>query len=181
MAAGVAAVAVASVLWMLRPQPVMELPRDQLVLQATPQGEALCLAANPEVIFTGWMTESYPGGGKKSRSRVVDGRLHGLSEGWHPEGGLAVQEHFQAGVAEGPVTKWHSNGAKRSEGAAHVGKLEGVFRRWHGNGVLSEEITMRGGQPHGTARSWDESGNLKKEVMMEGGQLVRRAEMKDSR
>ncbi len=173
---GVAAVLAGMIAWVFTRESVPEISREELILKDSPAGPALYLAKEPEVLFSGWMTEVYPDGRAKSRSRVVDGRLHGVSEGWYPEGGLEVQETFKAGVADGPVTKWHPDGTMRSQGAARAGHLDGVFRRWHANGVLAEEITMREGLPHGRARAWNEAGELMTEVMMEAGQVLHRSD-----
>lgn len=123
--------------------------------------------------FTGWMTEHYPEGAVRSRSQVVGGLLHGVSEGWRTNGQLQVREYFVAGVAEGPVTKWHPDGTRLSEGLARAGQLEGTFRRWHPNGLLAEEVTLRAGQPDGLSRAWFPSGHLKAEVELEQGRVVR--------
>lgn len=123
--------------------------------------------------FSGWVTEHYATGTRRSRSRVVDGRLHGLSEGWHTNGVRQIQEHFAAGLSEGLVTKWHPDGTKASEGTARAGKFEGVFRRWHPNGVLAEEISLVAGKPHGLSRSWFPSGSLKAEVTLEAGEVMK--------
>ena len=122
--------------------------------------------------FDGWMLERYPDSGLKSRSRVVGGRLEGVSEGWHTNGVRQVEEHFEGGVSEGLVRKWHGNGVKLSEGTARAGKFEGVFRRWHPNGVLAEEVNLVAGEPEGVARSWFPSGSLKAEVTLKSGQVL---------
>lgn len=122
--------------------------------------------------FTGWVTEQYGEGRPKSRTHVVDGRLDGLSEGWHPNGVLKIQEHFVAGVSEGLVTRWGPDGSKVSEGTSRAGQFEGIFRRWHSNGVLAEELEMAGGQAHGLSRSWHPSGSPKAEVRLEHGKVL---------
>lgn len=173
--AGIVLLGIVVVWWSGKWRGEREVDRSQLVLKETPQGKALYWANKPDELFSGWMVEMYPSGQKKSRSQVVNGRLHGLSEGWYPDGMLEVQEYFAEGVAEGPVKKWYPDGTLRSEGVAQAGKLEGVFRRWHPNGVMAEEITLREGQPHGPARAWDVNGTLLKEVIMEAGEIVNSA------
>lgn len=162
----------------LRPRPTpVELP-SELVSNLTRRDGRL-YAPGAAAPFTGWMLERYPDAALKSRSQISNGVLQGLSEGWHTNGTLQVQEHFVAGVSEGPVAKWHVDGTKLSEGSARAGKLEGVFRRWHTNGVLSEELTLVGGQPSGVSRSWFPSGSLKAEVVLEQGKVVTQKFWKD--
>ncbi len=163
-------------LWLKRPHPApVSRPSSELVRL---DGRLMLRTATNQP-FTGWLTEHYTDGSPKSRSRIANGWLEGVSEGWHTNGVLQVQEHFVAGAAEGPVTKWHANGVKLSEGLARAGKLEGVFRRWHDNGVLAEEVTLQNGQPHGVSRSWFPSGSLKAEVTLENGTVVQQTFWKD--
>jgi len=122
--------------------------------------------------FTGVMVEFYPDGARLSRSEVVDGRLHGLSEGWYPDGQLQVREHFVRGVSHGERVKWHANGTTQSVAVIVEGQLHGPFRRWYENGVLAEELTMNHGQPDGLARAFYPSGHLKSQVRLEQGRVV---------
>jgi len=165
------AASIAFILRLNSPEPDPEVPRDALILL----NDRLHWISDTNRVFTGWMTETYSNGIPRSRSRVVDGRLNGLSEGWNAEGKIEVQESFLNGQADGLVTKWFPNGIKRSEGTAVGGSLQGTFRRWHSNGVLAEEITMDVGEPHGPARAWDEEGKLKAEVQMHRGTVVRQS------
>ena len=121
--------------------------------------------------FTGWLVEHYANGVLRSRSAVRHGRLHGVSEGWHPDGQLQVREHFVLGVSEGWRVKWHPNGRKLSQVHIRQGKLEGVFRHWHENGVLAEEINLQAGEPQGLSRSWYPSGFLKAQAVVAGGSV----------
>jgi len=129
--------------------------------------------------FTGWLVERYPEGSLRSRSWLSNGVLSGISEGWHTNGVLQIQEHFLAGVSEGPVTRWRDDGSKVSEGVAQAGKLEGWFRRWHTNGQMSEEVTLRVGEPFGLSRSWFPSGSLQAEVRLDAGRVVTQHFWKD--
>lgn len=129
-----------------------------------PKGET-----NP---FSGWMTETHPDGSLRSRSQVVNGQLHGLSEGWSAEGRLQVQEPFERGVAHGIRTKWYPSGGTQS--VAHIvhGQLQGPFRRWHENGVLAEDVRMERGQPHGLSLAYYPSGYLKAQVRLDQGKVL---------
>lgn len=158
-----------TVLWRGRPVPA-EPPSELAANLSLREGRLHRAGAGGP--FSGWMLERYPEAALKSRSRVVDGRLNGVSEGWHANGGLQVREHFVAGLSEGPVTKWHPDGTRRSEGTAHGGQLEGVFRRWHENGQLAEELTLRAGLADGLSRAWFPDGSLKAEVTLRAGQVL---------
>ena len=122
--------------------------------------------------FSGWMIERYPKGALKSRSALVEGRLHGVAEGWHENGQLEVREFFDQGVSHGLRVRWYSDGQKMSETEIVHGVPHGLFRRWHENGALSEEIRMRDGQPDGLALSFHPDGSLKSKAKPAGGKVL---------
>lgn len=123
--------------------------------------------------FTGFLTEHYAAGGLRSRSAISNGLLHGLSQGWHTNSQLQVEEHFAGGVSHGPRTRWFANGTKESEATIVRGVIEGVFRKWHTNGVLAQEISMSNGVPHGLSRAFAPDGALKKQVSVSNGVVAR--------
>lgn len=170
---GVALVALTLVsgVWFLGKRAPAEEPTRLLSELVLVEGR-LTVAGSPDEIFNGWVLERYPDGELKSRSRVLAGRLQGVSEGWYPDGRLQVREHFADGVAEGSVTKWHPDGNRLSEGFARGGRLDGIFRRWHDNGVLAEEVSLHRGEPHGLSRAYYPSGFLKAEVRLENGRVL---------
>lgn len=123
--------------------------------------------------FTGFLTEHYAAGGPRSRSALSNGLLHGLSQGWHTNGQLQVEEHFAGGVSHGPRTRWFADGTKESEATIVRGTIEGVFRKWHPNGALAQEISMSNGVPHGVSRAFAPDGALKNEVSLSNGVIAR--------
>jgi antitoxin component YwqK of YwqJK toxin-antitoxin module len=151
-----------------------EVLRSELILR---DGRLFCMqGTNP---FTGLMVEYYPDHVLRSRSMISNGLLQGLSEGWHTNGQLEVQEYFRDGVSHGLRTKWYSDGARMSEGTIIAGKHHGTFQRWYENGMLAEEIQMQEGKPTGLSRSFYPSGFLKAEVRMTNGQPVDQKQYKD--
>lgn len=130
-------------------------------------------------LFTGLLLEHHPDGTLRSRSMVVNGLLHGLSEGWYTNGQAQVSEQFQEGVSHGLRTKWYPDGARQSEAAIVDGKLHGTFRRWHENGTLSEQVEFVGGQPQGVSVSYFPSGCLKARVELKNARPIRQEFWKD--
>jgi antitoxin component YwqK of YwqJK toxin-antitoxin module len=122
--------------------------------------------------FTGVLLVRYPDATLQARSVVVDGFLHGLSEGWHTNGQLQVRETFRMGVSHGLRTKWDMNGTMQSEGKIVDGEFHGTFRRWHENGVLAEEVEMRLGREHGIAVSYYPSSHVKAVANLQDGRLL---------
>lgn len=158
----------AGVLWFRQKDaPPVEVDQSSLVSK-----DGRLYRAGEEAPFDGMMIEHYPDGSRKSRSKIVDGVLHGVSEGWYTNGVLQVREEFKEGISHGLRTKWHQNGKKMSETAIVEGKLHGTFRRWHENGVLAEQIQLAGGEPEGRSVAFYPSGFLKAEATLDGGKLV---------
>lgn len=122
--------------------------------------------------FTGNVVDFYEDGPIKSRTQILSGQLHGVSEGWFKNGQLQIREHFKEGVAHGERLKWREDGSKESEGEVVDGELEGTFRKWHPNGQLAQEIEMKNGKPHGLSQAWHESGELKAKVQLDMGEVV---------
>ena len=175
LAAVISLVSVALLFWFPRkPAQSPEVHRSELTLSAGRlyrQGETSA--------FTGWLIEPYPEGARKSRSRIVNGVLHGLSEGWHTNGQLQVREHFRSGVSHGVRERWHLNGSKMSEVTIVEGKLDGTFRRWHENGKLAEEIQIRQGAPDGLSLAYYPSGFLKARARLANGKVLETNSWKD--
>jgi antitoxin component YwqK of YwqJK toxin-antitoxin module len=124
--------------------------------------------------FTGVLLERYGDGRLQSRSQVLDGRLHGPSEGWHTNGVLQVREHFVAGLSHGCREKWHANGQLQSRASIEQGELHGLFQRWDEQGCLMETQFMKAGVPHGEAVAYHPSGFVKATARFEDGRIVDR-------
>lgn len=127
-----------------------------------------------EAPFSGWITDQHPTGEAKLRSAMVEGRLHGQSEGWSTNGTLELREHFQRGLPHGTRVTWHPNGQKRSEGELVAGQQQGSYRQWDEEGKLVAEAEFQAGKPHGLSRAWYPSGYLKAEVLMKHGEVQTR-------
>lgn len=126
------------------------------------------------VPFTGWVTDHFASGTVNLRTAVVDGRLHGESEGWFTNGVRELHEEFQRGLPHGLRTTWHANGRKRSEGRLVAGQQQGTYRQWHENGTLVAEAEFEAGKPHGFSWAWYPGGCLKAEALMKNGEIQAR-------
>ena len=153
---------------------IVEVPRIELELRSARLYRIG--ATNP---FHGWLVEFHRSGSRLSRSAVTNGQLHGLSQGWHTNGQLQVNEQFVEGVSQGRRTKWSAGGAKLSEASIVDGQLHGTYRRWHENGTLAEQIEFRAGQPEGVSLAYFESGFLKARAASRDGQVIKQEQWKD--
>ncbi len=159
-----------------------ELPRVQSPRREVERGFLTLVGGrlqSGETLFSGLMVERYPDRSLMSRSEILAGRMHGVSEGWFTNGALQVREHFEQGISHGLRIRWNEHGTKVAEARIVSGKIEGMFRRWHDNGVLAEELAMVHGEPEGVSRAWYPSGHLKAVVQMSGGAQVSRMDYAD--
>jgi hypothetical protein len=167
-----AAVGLALGLWLwLRPtisEPLVEVPRSEVALH----NGLLALKTTPDQPFTGVMVEKAVGGRLLTKVPVARGKVHGLSQGWHDNGQLEVEENFVDGTSHGPRKRWHANGQKKSEASIVQGVLEGEFREWHDNGQLAVVMPMKAGKGEGVCEAWFPDGKPKSRVVLKDGQPV---------
>ncbi len=147
--------------------PAEQVSRKQLVLQ---QGRLM--KTSQTNAFTGLMVELYPDGTLQSRSAVSNGLLHGVSEGWHTNGVLAITEVFVSGTSHGTRTKWDAASNRIAETDIREGEIEGLHREWHTNGKPSMEVTMARGKAQGVARKWSLEGELAGQWVMSNGVVI---------
>jgi len=153
--------------WQRELVPAEQVSRNQLVLQ---QGRLM--KTSQTNAFTGLMVEFYPDGTLQSRSAVSNGLLHGVSEGWHTNGVLAITEVFVSGTSHGTRTKWDAASNRIAETDIREGEIEGLHREWHTNGKPSMEVTMARGKAQGVARKWSLEGELAGQWVMSNGVVI---------
>lgn len=154
----------------LRPTPAIELEEvSRLSLELR---EGRLYHTNATVPFNGMITERYSEGGLKSRSEIVEGWLHGVSEGWYTNRQMQVQEHFLTNVSNGLRRKWYDDGRLLSETQIEQGAHHGRYRRWHANGQLAEDLQMLHGKAQGLSQAFHEDGSLQARVQMDQGQVI---------
>lgn len=164
--------------WLRRPRPAAIEPTAAIADLARVDGR-LVLRLDTNQVFSGWLVEQHADGTPRSRSRIVEGLLDGVSEGWYPNGQIQVREYFSGGVADGSRVKWHANGATQSVASVAQGKLQGRFLRWHDDGSLAEEMTLVDGQPEGITRAYYPSGFVKAEARLKAGEVLEQRFCKD--
>lgn len=68
---------------------------------------------------------------------------------------------YQNGREHGPSWEWYPDGQMKFEGAARDGRAIGVNRGWHRNGQLAEEKIFDERSRLISVRRWDENGILR--------------------
>ena len=153
-------------------------PREATLQQLTRRNDRMYFDKERQP-FSGFLVERYSNGQHKARSQLVNGLLHGVTEGWFEDGALQIREHFVAGISHGVRTKWFSNGKKMSEANIENGILVGGFKRWHENGELAELLNLKNGEPEGESWAFYPSGYARAMARHENGALTHRDSWKD--
>lgn len=159
-------------IFLLRPSkrgsvPLEQVSRNQLVLQ---QGRLM--KTSQTNAFTGLMVEFYPDGTLQSRSVVSNGLLHGVSEGWHTNGVLAITEVFVEGKSHGTRIKWDASSNRIAETTISAGQIHGSHREWYTNGQPALEMSMVDGKAQGLARKWNPDASLAGQWVLSNGVVV---------
>jgi len=153
--------------WQRELVPAEQVSRNQLVLQ---QGRLM--KTSQTNTFTGLMVEFYPDGTLQSRSAVSNGLLHGVSEGWHTNGVLAITEVFVSGKSHGTRTKWDASSNRIAETTISAGQIHGSHREWYTNGQPALEMSMVDGKAQGLARKWNPDASIAGQWVLSNGVVV---------
>jgi len=153
--------------WQRELVPAEQVSRNQLVLQ---QGRLM--KTSQTNAFTGLMVEFYPDGTLQSRSAVSNGLLHGVSEGWHTNGVLAITEVFVSGKSHGTRTKWNASSNRIAETTISAGQIHGSHREWYTNGQPALEMSMVDGKAQGLARKWNPDASIAGQWVLSNGVVV---------
>ena len=113
----------------------------------------------PEIFFTGPVTDFYANGQKKLEASFVRGKPVGVMTTWYENGQKETEAMFVNGVREGPFTMWHENGQKKAHGNWVNNKLDGPWAVWHENGQMAFEGSFQSGRRLPGSHRWDEDGN----------------------
>jgi antitoxin component YwqK of YwqJK toxin-antitoxin module len=106
----------------------------------------------------------YEDGTPKTFEGYFEGRLHGESLLYWPNGQLKRKCSFIKGVRDGQDLMWNDRGLLVDEGRYDMGKPAGVHRRFNEKGSMIEEIEYLEG-PRFNLRSWDDAGEIRVEAI----------------
>lgn len=123
-----------------------------------------------KVPYTGWVIQRYPGDmGILSKSHIADGKLDGVSYGYHTNGVLKLEEHFIKGISDGLRVRYNMEGQKTMEENIAEGKLHGLVLKYHPDGRLAESLPYFNGNVHGEASAYYDDGSTRSRATFEHG------------
>lgn len=87
----------------------------------------------------------YENGQKQQDCTIVNGRIHGLCQGWSYNGVKDEEIFYTNGKQDGFTKFWYSNGHKQFEGRFVNGNPEGLHQKWNEDGSLRCQIAYLNG------------------------------------
>ena len=78
-------------------------------------------------------------GYKVGEAEYLNGKPHGITRHWAPDGVLTLEAEMEFGEYHGKYKSWWNNGNKKEEGRFYRGKRVGLYRWYSTNGVLIQE------------------------------------------
>jgi antitoxin component YwqK of YwqJK toxin-antitoxin module len=124
---------------------------------------------NPNGWFDGGVTfDESEGEGLRWKWYYKDGKQHGVSKGWWPNGALKQERTYKDGEYDGLHTLWDENGQKRIEKTYKDGKVDGLYTVWYENGQKERERTFKDGKPDGLWTYWYMNGQKKEGTYKDG-------------
>lgn len=109
--------------------------------------------------FSGYVVEK-AGSVVVSRTPYLQGKEHGLAEGFHADGSLRYERHYRFGHREGMHRSFWQNGRVQSVELWSHDLLEGEQRAYHENGAPAELRHYHDGQEDGLQRLYDKDGRV---------------------
>ena len=98
--------------------------------------------------------------GSTSRTPYVDGKRHGLAQGWYSGGKLAWQRAFRWGNREGIAKGWWPNGQPQFRRHYRADLFEGEQWAWYESGAQFEVRRYVAGREEGRQTAWAEDGRV---------------------
>lgn len=119
--------------------------------------------------LNGHVFEHFADGTVKRDASYRDGKLQGLTRGWHLNGQLDYSRTYFAGLEEGTHEGWYENGSRRFEYHFSRGVSEGVSKQWYSNGRPYTVFHFENGQEVGQQQMWDTDGKLRANYVVRNG------------
>jgi len=98
------------------------------------------------------------GGQQKYKWNYLNGREHGVQEGWYENGQQMYKGDYVNGQKHGVQEDWYDNGRQEYKWNYVNGQFHGVQERWYGNGRQEYKWNYLNGREHGVQEGWNDNG-----------------------
>jgi antitoxin component YwqK of YwqJK toxin-antitoxin module len=118
------------------------------------------------------LEETYHADGALASLRTfAEGRLVGISRGWHAGGGLWYEGHYVANDRHGIWRYYHPDGSRQMVEHFRAGKRRGISRNWFAGGQLHTVSYFDDDEPRGLLQQWYPNGQRRVYSQVDGPRI----------
>lgn len=119
--------------------------------------------------FSGYLFQTYISGQQKSKHPYFQGRKHGTSLAWYPDGTPEFERKYEHGKKTDVHLGWWPDGQKKFEFHFVKGEHHGAAIEWYASGKLYKEFHYEFGQESGSQKMWEEDGQIRANYVVRNG------------
>lgn len=108
--------------------------------------------------FSGYIKSNYNSVTLKSIASFFQGKQHGVTKTFFPNGKLETERNYRNGLAYGRHFGYFQNEKMKFDFMYLNDKREGVQKQWYESGKKYYELTFTGDQENGMQKAWRENG-----------------------
>ena len=136
------------------------------------RSDGLWYLSNQSVPYTGKAERKHFDGTRVSLVYYREGKQHGLTQFWYPNGKPRSAFQYHEGQLDGNATYFYRNGNRQNLTTYRMGVKHGPVIDWWPEGEKSFEEYYNNGVPEGLWRSWWPDGKIASEKMYKNRRLV---------
>ena len=119
--------------------------------------------------FSGKIVSRNLGSPLASNTPFFEGKEHGLSEGWYPNGTKQYERFYDHGQKTGTHKGWWQNGQPKYIRNMLNDVFEGNVKEWYANGQPYMDFNYINGQEAGSQKAWKSDGRIKVNYVVKNG------------
>jgi len=108
--------------------------------------------------FSGYLKSTYNTDTLKSIATYFQGKQHGVTKTFFPNGKLESERNYRNGIGYGRHFGYWQNGNMKFDFIYHFDKREGVQTQWYESGSKYCELSFTDDRENGMQRAWRENG-----------------------
>jgi antitoxin component YwqK of YwqJK toxin-antitoxin module len=108
--------------------------------------------------YSGFIKDVYETDTLKSISSYFEGKQHGITKTFFPNGKLETERNYKNGIGYGRHFGYWQNGNKKFDFMYFNDKREGLQKQWYESGSKYCELSFTNDQENGMQKAWRENG-----------------------
>lgn len=139
---------------------VSQIPKDTIFQKNSKlslQNGIYYLGSKP---YSGFIKNVYQTDSLKSIGSYFQGKQHGTTKTFFPNGALETERNYKNGLAYGNHFGYWKNGNKKFDFMYVNDKREGMHKKWYETGRQYCELSYTNDQENGMQKAWRENGKI---------------------